>query len=118
MLFAVDFIPVRTVAFKTLGDGYLPEWIESLKRVEAMDFDKLVPGHGRIGTKADVKAFRGYMQGLYDAVYAGMRAGKTLDELKTSINLPGYEKWFMYGKWKPENVEGMYNQIRMHRRGG
>ena len=118
VLFAVDFIPVNTVAFRTLGDGYIPEWMDSLKRVEAMDFDILAPGHGRLGKKADVAAFRGYMDGLYAAVLAGVRAGKTLDELKSSVNVPGYEKWFMYGKWKPENVQGMYNQIRMHRRPG
>ena len=117
VLFAVDFIPVNTVAFRTLGDAYIPEWMDALKRVEAMDFDILAPGHGRIGKKADVAAFRGYMDGLYAAVFAGIRAGKSLDELK-KIDVLGYEKWFNYGKWKPENVEGMYNQIRMHRRPG
>jgi len=118
VLFAVDFIPVKTVAFRTLGDAYIPEWMESLKRVEAMDFDILAPGHGRLGKRSDVGAFRGYMEGLYSGVLAGIRAGKSLDELKTSVNVPGYEKWFMYGKWKPENVQGMYNQIVMHRRPG
>ena len=118
VLFAVDFIPVKTVAFRTLGDAYIPEWMESLKRVEAMDFDILAPGHGRLGKRSDVGAFRGYMEGLYNGVLAGIRAGKSLDELKSSVNVPGYEKWFNYGKWKPENVQGMYNQIRMHRRPG
>ena len=118
VLFAVDFIPVRTVAFRTLGDAYIPEWMDSLKRVEAMDFDVLAPGHGRLGKKSDVTAFRGYMEGLYSRVLAGVRAGKSLDELKKSIEVPGYEKWFNYGKWKGENIQGMYNQIRMHRRPG
>ena len=118
VLFAVDFIPINTVAFRTLGDAYIPGWMDSLKRVEAMDFDILAPGHGRLGKKADVAAFRGYMDGLYTAVLAGIRAGKSLDQLKSSVSVPGYEKWQMYGKWLPENIEGMYNQIRMHRRPG
>jgi glyoxylase-like metal-dependent hydrolase (beta-lactamase superfamily II) len=117
VLFAVDFIPVKTVAFRTLGDAYIPEWMDSLKRVEAMDFDVLAPGHGALGSKADVTAFRGYMEGLYSRVLAGMRAGKSLDELKKQVEVPGYEKWFNYDKWKGENVEGMYNQIKLHRRG-
>jgi hypothetical protein len=42
--------------------------MESLKRVEAMDFDLLAPGHGLLGTKGDVRAYRGYMEELYTAV--------------------------------------------------
>jgi glyoxylase-like metal-dependent hydrolase (beta-lactamase superfamily II) len=118
VLFAVDFIPIRTVAFRTLGDAYIPEWMESIKRVEAMDFDILAQGHGPSGNKADATAFRGYMEDLYAAVLAGIRSGKSLDELKTGIKLPKYEKWQMYGKWMPENIQGVYNQIRMHRRPG
>lgn len=51
-LFAVDFIPVKAVAFRNLPDAYIPEWMESLKRVEAMDFDIQVPGHGSISARA------------------------------------------------------------------
>ena len=43
-LFAVDFIPVKSVAFRDFTDGFVEEWIDSLKAVEAMDFD--VPGAG------------------------------------------------------------------------
>lgn len=116
VLFAVDFIPVKSVAFKTLGDAYIPEWIDSLKRVEAMDFDILAPGHGRLGTKADVTLFRNYFQDLYNAVYAGVRAGKSMDALKSELKLPKYAKLFQYKNWLPLNIEGMYRQISMHRR--
>ena len=46
-LYAVDFIPVNSVGFRDFPDGWFPDWISSLKAVEAMDFDTLVPGHGR-----------------------------------------------------------------------
>ena len=117
VLFAVDFIPVKTVAFRDLGDAYIPNWIDSLKRVEQMDFDVLAPGHGRIGNKADVTAFRTYMQDLYDAVLAAARGGMSLDDAKKSVRLPKYEKWGQYKAWFPLNVVGMYKQIGMHRRG-
>ena len=39
LLFAVDFIPVNGLAFRDVPDAYMPDWVESLKRVEAMDFD-------------------------------------------------------------------------------
>jgi hypothetical protein len=43
LLFAVDFIPVNSHSFRDFPDAYMPDWIDSLKRGEAMDFDVLVP---------------------------------------------------------------------------
>jgi glyoxylase-like metal-dependent hydrolase (beta-lactamase superfamily II) len=54
----VDFIPVQSIAFRDLPDTYLDDWFTSLKNVEAMDFNILSPGHGRLGKKEDVRAFR------------------------------------------------------------
>ena len=48
VLFAVDFIPVNELPFRDFPDGWMPDWIDSLKRVEAMDFDVLAPGHGPV----------------------------------------------------------------------
>ncbi|HEX6211989.1 MAG TPA: MBL fold metallo-hydrolase, partial [Methylomirabilota bacterium] len=64
ILFAVDFIPVNSYSFRDFPDAYMPDWIESLRRVEAMDFDVLAPGHGPLGTRADVTMFREYLQDL------------------------------------------------------
>jgi len=116
-LYVVDFIPVRAVAFKDLPDAYMPDWIDSIRAVEAMDFDILVPGHGAIGAKSDATAFREYMTDLYDAVLAGAREGKSLDELKASIKLEKYQDWFQYEAWLPLNIEGIYKRIVLHRRG-
>ncbi len=117
VLFAVDFIPIKTVAWKTLTDAYIPDWREAIKRVEAMDFDTLVPGHGSIGVKADAAAFRGYMEALYSAVLQAARDGKTLQQMQQNIRLDEYKEWFEYEEFLPLNIEGMYNQIVLHRRG-
>ncbi len=117
VLFAVDFIPIKTVAWKTLTDAYIPDWREAIKRVEAMDFDTLVPGHGSIGVKADAAAFRGYMEALYSAVLQAARDGKTLQQMQQNIRLDKYKEWFEYEEFLPLNIEGMYNQIVLHRRG-
>lgn len=85
--FAVDFIPVNAVTFRDLPDAYLDEWIDSLRRVEAMEFDILAPGHGALGTKANVVAFRGYLEDLRSQVLAAARAGKSLDETKKTVDL-------------------------------
>jgi glyoxylase-like metal-dependent hydrolase (beta-lactamase superfamily II) len=114
-VWAVDFIPVKSLAFRDLGESYFPDWIESLQRVEAMDFDILAPGHGPMGAKDDVAAFRGYLQDLQSAVLAGMRAKKTLDQLKAEIKLEKYASWGQYQQFRALNIEGMYRTIKDHR---
>jgi len=116
-LFAVDFIPVKAVGFRDFPDAYLEDWIESLKRVEAMDFDRLVPGHGPLGDKAAVVAYRGYMEELRDAVLKLAREGKSLEEIKQSVKLPRYEPWGGYAQMFALNVEGMVRMVQANRRG-
>ncbi len=116
VLFAVDFIPVKSVGFRDFPDGYLPDWMDSLRQVEAMDFDILVPGHGGNGTKADVAAHREYLDDLWNAVQAAVRAGKTLEQAQAEIKLTKYEGWFRYKEWGPLNVAGAYAQFNMHSR--
>jgi glyoxylase-like metal-dependent hydrolase (beta-lactamase superfamily II) len=117
VLFAVDFIPVKAVAFRDFPDAYIPEWMESLKRVEAMDFDILAPGHGPLGTKDDVRAYRGYMEELYTAVRDASRAGKSVDEMKKTLRFDTYKDWARYEEFLPLNIEGMYRRVNMNRLG-
>jgi glyoxylase-like metal-dependent hydrolase (beta-lactamase superfamily II) len=111
ILFAVDFIPVETLAYRTLPDAYPDEWIDSLKRVEALEFDQLVPGHGNIGKREHVRLFREYLQELRAAVQQQIQQGASLEEAKKTVQLPGYDKWARYADWLPENVEGMYRYL-------
>lgn len=47
LLFAVDFIPVETVAYRTMRSDYPDDWIESLKQVEQLDFETSSPAMAR-----------------------------------------------------------------------
>jgi glyoxylase-like metal-dependent hydrolase (beta-lactamase superfamily II) len=116
LLFAVDFIPVETMAYRTMRSDYPDDWIESLKRVEQLDFETLVPGHGKIGRKEHVRMFRGYLEDLRAAVSEQVKKGASLDETKKSVHLPEYEGWGRYADWFPENVEGMYRYLSEARR--
>ena len=92
----------------TLGVlGTMPDWIESLKRVEAMDFDVLVPGQGPLGTRANVTMFREYLEDLRGAVLRHAREGKSV---------PKYDAWGPRD-WFPLNIEGMYRLVQANRRG-
>jgi len=117
VLFAVDFIPVESMAFRDFPDAYIEDWLESLKRVEQLDFDILAPGHGALGKKDQVRMFRGYLEDLRGEVVKYAREGKSLDDMKRMIKLEKYAKWSGYEQMLPLNIEGMYQHVQMHRRG-
>jgi glyoxylase-like metal-dependent hydrolase (beta-lactamase superfamily II) len=89
ILFAVDFVRINSLpspATLRLSqppeavDLYLDEWIESLIRVEALDFDVVVPGHPPLkGTKADVQLLREYLQDSRAAFVAARDRGVAPD---------------------------------------
>jgi len=116
IVFAVDFIPVKGVAFRDFPDAYLDEWIDSLRKVEVMEFDILAPGHGPLGTKADVTAFRNYLEDLRAQVLAAARAGKTLEETKKLVDLSKYKDWSGYEQMSQLNIEGVYRLVQATRR--
>jgi glyoxylase-like metal-dependent hydrolase (beta-lactamase superfamily II) len=117
VLFAVDFIPVNTMAFRDFPDAYMPDWIESLRRVEQIDFDVLVPGHGPLGNKQHVRAHREYLEDLRNQVLALAREGKSVDEVKRTVNLDKYRSWSGFEQMAQLNIEGMYRLVRSNRLG-
>ena len=116
-VFTVDFISVNRVGFKDFPDAYFPDWIDAIKVVEGIDFDTVIPGHGPNGTKADVAAHREYLEALYNGVLAGLRAGKSPEEIKSTLELSKYKSFGMFDQWGPMNIDGMIKQVSMHRRG-
>jgi glyoxylase-like metal-dependent hydrolase (beta-lactamase superfamily II) len=116
-LFAVDFISVKRLPYQNLSDAYFPDWIEAIRAVEALDFDILLPGHGPVGTKADASDHRRYLEELQDAVLQAAREGQSLAEMQASITLDTYQDWDQYEAWRALNIEGMYHQVSLHRRG-
>ena len=115
VLFAVDFIPVRSLPFRDFPDAYINEWIESLAKAEALDFDILAPGHGGLGRKDDVRATRAYMEELRTEVLRHLREEKSVEEIKQLVTMEKYRAWGNYKEYLPLNIEGMVRYIQMHR---
>jgi glyoxylase-like metal-dependent hydrolase (beta-lactamase superfamily II) len=86
----------------------LSEWIRSYRTVEALDFDRVAPGHGDVFDKAVVTETREYFEYLVAEVSAGIRSGKPLAELKETITLDRYKGWANYERLRRMNVEAAY----------
>jgi glyoxylase-like metal-dependent hydrolase (beta-lactamase superfamily II) len=102
-VFVVDFALVERLPFGTLvGET------DIIKKIEALDFEYFVPGHGHAGRRADLVAHRRYREELRAAVAAGIAAGRTVEQLRESVTMDAYKGWEFYAQWRADNVTGMY----------
>jgi glyoxylase-like metal-dependent hydrolase (beta-lactamase superfamily II) len=98
ILFAVDFLPVGSIPGRGMIDFYPLQVEDSIKRVLAMDWERLIPGHpgqpgGRLGSKQDVQDQLTFLQDASAAVQAAAREGKCWEPAEKEVKLPKYEKW-------------------------
>jgi glyoxylase-like metal-dependent hydrolase (beta-lactamase superfamily II) len=63
---------------------------------------KIIPGHGPLATKADVKAYRDMLAASRDAIAPLVKAGKTLDEVKAAKPTAALDEKWGKGFIKPE----------------
>jgi glyoxylase-like metal-dependent hydrolase (beta-lactamase superfamily II) len=71
-----------------MGDGFPDEWPATLKALEALEFDRVIPGHGSIQEgKSVLSQFRGYVEEITEKVSRGIERGQALDELKKAITM-------------------------------
>jgi glyoxylase-like metal-dependent hydrolase (beta-lactamase superfamily II) len=98
ILFAVDFVSVGSYPGRGMIDSYPLEWEESLKKVIAMDWERLIPGHpgqpgGRLGTKKDVQDLLTLLQDASAEVKAAAREGKCWDTAEKEFKHEKYQGW-------------------------
>ena len=110
LVFVVDFAPIEAVQFRNIPDNASPlEYIDSLKKLAALDWDRMITGHpyagGRYGTKKDVQDDIAYMEDLSAEVKKAADAGNCIDPAIKEVKLPKYEKWASYENGLPANVE-------------
>jgi len=92
-----------------MADNYVPDIQDSLKKVIAMDWDRMIPGHpgpgGRFGTKDDARTALSYLEDLSAAVKEAAAGGKCYADAMRDIKLPKYEKFANYAANLPLNIE-------------
>jgi cyclase len=65
------------------GGGSAVEFIPTIDKLLTVDFDTLIPGHGKPMTKDEVRAYRVRFQEMNDRMRALIRRGVTKNDLKT-----------------------------------
>jgi glyoxylase-like metal-dependent hydrolase (beta-lactamase superfamily II) len=105
IIFTVDWLPVGSLPGRGMIDSYPLEWEESIKKVLAMDWERLIPGHpgpgGRLGTKKDAQDMLSFLQDVSSEVRTAAREGKCWDTVEKEMKLPKYANWPNYDAAMP-----------------
>lgn len=117
MIYTVDHLTPKRLPRMTTDGGInlLPDWLESLRRIEQLDFDYVSPGHESVGTKADVSEQVRYMRALIEAVSAAIAAGKSEAETVKSVRLEQFSHLMEYERSMAGNVAVAYRMLSARR---
>ena len=90
-------------------------WIKLLDQVAVMDVDAILPAHGDIATRADVKELAAMLADEYATVKDAVNRGVSLDQATTTLTFPQYKDWRNYGRLQGE-IKALYELIQTGRR--
>ena len=109
ILFAGDiaFYYVTPLAFQ----GHVGNWIKAANRLLAFDAEVIIPGHGPIGTKADLRKMRNYLALVRREAKTRFDAGMPVETAARDIKLGVYVKWREAERILP-NVMRCYQEFK------
>ena len=106
ILFIVDIVTPKRVAFRNMPDFYPLDWVRSLAEIEKLDFERIIPGHGPpTAPAAAVREQREYLEDLMTAVREARKTERNPDKIRKMVKLPKYKTWGGYKQWLEMNVE-------------
>ncbi len=83
VVFTSDNIFCRVQSFLQQALPY--EWLESLTRLEELEADVLVPGHGNVCDRSYIPEMRSVVQSWIDAVTQAIKQGLTVEEAQDKL---------------------------------
>ena len=91
-------------------EGHVKNWIDTLEKMQGMDFKIAVPGHGLLMSKADVAAMHKRMAALYAGIEAGYKQGLTDSEIRKTLDLSEWKKLKRYNEMGA-NINRVYLEV-------
>jgi glyoxylase-like metal-dependent hydrolase (beta-lactamase superfamily II) len=109
-----DFVTYGFPFVDVASGGSLLGLIENADQAMAAvpDDVKVIPGHGPLSTKADVKKFTGMLSECVELVRAGQKKGQTLEQMKASNVLAKHDALGQGFIKTPAFIELIYNELQ------
>ena len=99
-------------AFNFTGHSNTASWINVIDKLSELPIKTIAPGHGEPSNKGLLKTQKRYFVEMRKIIGKAIKDGKSLDEIKESIQLPFYEKWTGVNvKERTENIEHIYGEL-------
>lgn len=112
VLFAGDLVIPNNIPYYKGRTQTVRNWIDALKRLEKMDIDTVVPGHGSIAQKDAIVKQREFLETLVIAVDSEIKKGRTADQTVQIVKLEAFSSWAHYNDWFAENVKLVYRELK------
>ncbi len=85
----------------------IPDTLSAIRMMQALNPEAVIPGHGVPGSVKILDDMERYYNLLMEGVGAMVKAGKSLDEIKKELKIPGTEDWEGKDRF-PNNIEAAY----------
>jgi cyclase len=93
-------------------DCHVSAWIRVADRVADMDVDVIVPGHGPIGTKRELREMRDYLALVRREARRSYRAGEPAAEAARKLRVGGYYTQWTTPERLPVIVQRLYMELQ------
>ena len=90
-------------------------WVKLLEQVAAMDVDRILPAHGDVANRADVKELAAMLADEYATVKDAVAKGLSVDEAIKMLTFPQYKDWRNYNRLAGE-IRALYELIQTGKR--
>ena len=90
------------------GGGSAKQWPQTIEGVLSLDFDQVVPGHGTVGTKADMRKFHATAVRLRTRVHEMIVQKKSKDEIAKMLTAEFHYADFHLGM----SLDGLLVELR------
>lgn len=94
-----------------LRDADLEGWQRALVALQQLAFERLVPGYGPVGTRADIAPVAAYLQALRERVAALLEAGTSLSEAIEAVPVPRDANGSLDESVHRRNVQQVYLRL-------
>jgi cyclase len=85
-------------------------WVKQLTQVAEMDVDRILPAHGDVATRADVKELAAMLADEYATVKQAVEKGVPVEEAVKTLTFPQYKDWRNYRRLDGE-IRALYELI-------
>lgn len=98
--------------FNYMGDSNTESWVGVLTEMRKLPVKTVCPGHGEMSDAGLIDLQRRYFVELRQFIGDAIAKGKSLDEVKKTIDLPFFQEWTgVPVRERVENLEHVYKEL-------